>query len=309
MRNQALTMDRTRLLLITLLVATFAIGLAACGSDDDGGDDGTMATSDAGGDSTLDRLKSEGKITIGFANETPFAFTGDDGEVTGSDWAVLNVIMDEIGIPEIEGVTSQFASLIPGLAAGRFDMIATGIAVRPERCEQIRFGNPNTMIQEAMLVKKGNPLNIESYEDLVDSDIKLGVQKGSAEEALAGELGIENVSEFPSLGEGVSAMQAGRIDALGATELGLDRLIENYPDVEQVDPFTQPTGADGKPLVLYLAPGFPQDADDLRNAYNEKLVELRDSGELLSLTEEFGFTEANIPPADVESDELCNPTE
>ena len=58
---------------------------------------------------------------------------------------------------------TEFGSLIPGLKAGRFDIIAAGMFVNPTRCEEIAFSEPSYGIGQAMLVPAGNPKGIKDY--------------------------------------------------------------------------------------------------------------------------------------------------
>ena len=39
--------------------------------------------------------------------------------------------------------------------------------------------------------------------------------------------------------------------------------------------------------------------------YNDHLAELKESGEFLEIISEFGFTEEEVPPAELTADELC----
>jgi polar amino acid transport system substrate-binding protein len=70
----------------TLIGITGAIALllTACGN---GGDQ-----------SVLERLQEEGSITVGVANEVPFGYVGDDGEVTGIAPDVARAVLAELGI-------------------------------------------------------------------------------------------------------------------------------------------------------------------------------------------------------------------
>ena len=68
-----------------------------------------------------------------------------------------------MGIAEVDGVLTEFGSLIPGLKAGRFDIIAAGMFVKPDRCAQILFSEPTYAIGQAFAVKAGNPEGHRDY--------------------------------------------------------------------------------------------------------------------------------------------------
>nr|BFE94367.1 hypothetical protein GCM10020185_49030 [Pseudomonas brassicacearum subsp. brassicacearum] len=103
------------------------------------------------------RSKSNSSIRIGYANETPFAFTETDGNVTGESPEIAKIIFAKMGIKQVNGVLTEWGSLIPGLRAGRFDVIAAGMYITPARCKQVLFTDPQYQLPDALLVAKGNP--------------------------------------------------------------------------------------------------------------------------------------------------------
>src|SRR5687768_6895499 len=73
-------------------------------------------------ETTLERAKAQGFIRIGFANEAPFGFATPDGKLTGEAPEVAKAVLAKMGITQVDGVLTEFGSLIPGLKAGRFDL-------------------------------------------------------------------------------------------------------------------------------------------------------------------------------------------
>ncbi|MDX1522826.1 MAG: transporter substrate-binding domain-containing protein, partial [Anaerolineae bacterium] len=114
-------------------------------------------------ESTLERIQREGVVRVGFANENPYAFAKPDGTLSGEAVEVARAVFQALGVEEMEGVLTEFGSLIPGLQAGRFDVITAGMYVNPNRCEQILFADPEYQIGEALVVEAGNPLDLHSY--------------------------------------------------------------------------------------------------------------------------------------------------
>ncbi len=289
-------------------------GAAILGCSDDGGEDGDDG--EAGGDggtatgSVLERARQQGYIRIGFANEAPYGFASETGEVTGEAPEVAKAIFAELGIPEVQGSVTTFSSLIPGLTAGRFDVIAAGMFINPDRCGQILFSDPDYCIPQALGVQAGNPMGLNSYEDVADSDARLGVLAGGVEEGYARDLGVPEdritvFDEAPSLAEG---LQAGRVDAIAATSLSiraqLDRLADS--NLEMTAGFTPEI--DGVPQRGCGGFGFRKDDQELRDAFNDVLVEMKGSNAIVPITEQFGFGETEISAAaDVTVDDLCEP--
>lgn len=83
---------------VLLLSLVMVVSLAACG--------------DKG--STLERAKEQGYITVGFANEKPYAYKEASGELTGEAVEIARVILERLGIKEMRGELTEFGSLVAG---------------------------------------------------------------------------------------------------------------------------------------------------------------------------------------------------
>ncbi|MBZ9799837.1 MULTISPECIES: transporter substrate-binding domain-containing protein [Mesorhizobium] len=71
----------------------------------------------------------------------------------------------------IEPVVTEWGSLVPGLQASRFDFITAGMWIKPERCRNVLFSEPIATERGALLVPKGNPEGLHSYEDVRDKGL------------------------------------------------------------------------------------------------------------------------------------------
>jgi len=99
---------------------------------------------------TLEHIQSTGVVRVGYANEAPDAYMDSAmGKVTGEAPEILRVIMQRMGVTQVEAVLTEFGSLISGLKAGRFDVIAAGMYITPARCREIGFSEPTYGIGEA----------------------------------------------------------------------------------------------------------------------------------------------------------------
>lgn len=287
-------------LLVTFMSIALLLGLVACGTP----------AANTSSETTFEKAKREGFVTVGFANEKPYAYATPDGKLTGEAVEVARAVLKRLGIEEMDGVLTEFGSLIPGLKAKRFDIITAGMYVTPERCEQVDFANPEYSIGEAIAVKQGNPKGIHSYEDIAaNPDIKVGVMGGAIEYDYMIKVGVseDQIVIVPDQPSAISALQAGRVDTVTMTGPSLQAMLEatNDSNIERVMDFTQPV-IDGKSVRGYGAATFRQEDDDFREAFNRELQALKDSGELLEILSQFGFTEQELP-GDMTAAELCKP--
>ncbi|GAA3409375.1 ectoine/hydroxyectoine ABC transporter substrate-binding protein EhuB [Paenibacillus hodogayensis] len=285
-------------LLLTLLLGSIAAAGCAGGSTPD--DTGAVGTKQASGAaSTLEQARKNGFVTVGFANETPYAYATPDGKLTGEAVEVARVILSRLGIKEMNGVLTEFSALIPGLNAKRFDIITAGMFITPERSKEVLFANPEYSIGQAVAVQKGNPAGLASYADIAaNKDTKVAVMVGAIEEQYLLKSGVakEQIVTVPDQPSVISALQAGRVQAATMTGPALQAMLDSAKDdkLERVLEFEQPT-IDGKSVRGYGAAAFrPEDAEFVQ-AYNEELEKLKTSGELLELLKPFGFTEAELP--------------
>lgn len=290
--------------------------LAGCGSVAGGGANNlpaaipqsdTGATPPAAAQLTVDQLKQKGFVTVGFANENPYAYATPDGKLTGEAVEVARTIFTNLGVKEVQGSLTQFGSLIPGLNAHRFDVVTAGMFITPDRCQQAAFANPEYKIGEAIAVKKGNPKDLHSYKDIAEKGAKVAVMRGAIEDTYLQKSGVPdgNIMRVDDQPSALAALQSGRVDAMTMTGPSLRSLLQRQhdPNIELVTDFEQPV-IDGKSVVGYGAAVFRKSDVQLREAYNAQLKQLKDSGQLLQILQKFGFTKENIP-GDETAEQIC----
>ena len=260
-------------------------------------------------DTTLERIRREGIARVGYANDIPFGHATADGKLTGEAPEIVRKILSRMGIGKIEGVLVEFDSLIPALKAGRFDMIAAGMFIIPERCREIAFSEPTFSLGQAFLVKKGNPLNLHSYEDVAKNpNAILCVMKGAVEGYYARAVGVpeSRIYNVPDTPSGLVAVKNGVSDALALTSLSIQNLVsaDKDPGIERVQPFRDPV-IQGKVIRGYGAFGFRKDDRDFLDEFNKHLKAFIGTKEHLETVQPFGFTESELPGR-VTTTELCN---
>lgn len=250
-------------------------------------------------ETTLERAKREGILRVGFANEAPYCYATPDGELAGSDWEIMQTVLEKMGIPKVEAVLTEYGGLIPGLLAGRYDAIVAAMWIKPKRCEQVLFGNPNFCEFDLMAVKAGNPYDIHSYEDVcANPEIRLGLMTGGFETDYARALGCaeEQFVFFPDAPSAIAGLQADRIDAFPTAYAALEEAVKNAndPNIEVTDPFTQPV-IDGKSVKGCGAIIVRLEDTDFVEAYNAEMKGLQDSGEILEIYDRWDIDHRALP--------------
>ena len=287
-----------------VVVLALALMLAACSPREN--DSGAVAGADQ---TTMQKAIAAKKIRIGYANEAPFAYQDPGtGKLTGEAPVIARMVLSRMGIVEVQGVLTEFGALIPGLQAGRFDIIAAGMYILPPRCKQIIFSNPTFGISDAFAVQAGNPHGLHGYEDVAaKSDVKLGVVTGAVENGYAEALGVkpDQLLIFPDAPSALEGLKSGRVDAYAGTRLTVESLLKKAGGgMESAQPFNEPV-IDGHKARGYGAFGFRKEDQDFVKAFNEQLKGFVGSGDHLKLVEPFGFGARDMP-GPVTAEQLCH---
>jgi polar amino acid transport system substrate-binding protein len=254
-------------------------------------------------ETTLERAKKDGFIRVGFANEAPFGYATPDGKLTGEAPEVAKAVLAKMGIAQVDGVLTEFGALIPGLKAGRFDIIAAGMFINPKRCQEINFSEPSYGIGQAMLVKSGNPKGVKDYATIAgNKELKLAVMAGAVEAGYAKDANVpqDQLVVLPDQSSLLAAVQSGRADAAALTALSIADMAKKGEGVESTTPFGEVAG---KSVKGHGGFGFRKDDKDLYEAFNAELKKFIGTPEHIALVTPLGFGKDYLPNKTME--QLC----
>jgi len=212
----------------------------------------------------------------------PMSFYTGEGDLTGFDVEVSREISVRLGRP-LEIVTTEWAGILAGLQAGRYDAIIGSMAITPERAEAVRFSEPYYISGAQLFVRETD------REQLSD----LGHLEGHAVGAVTGTTYQHMVEEsHPGIDmrtyqgdpDIFQDMTAGRIDGFVT-----DRLVGLYNAKKAGQPFV-PAG----PLLYEERIAIPvtRDSGSLLDDINAALAEMEDDGTLDGLKRDWFGNEA-----------------
>lgn len=262
-------------------------------------------------ETTSERVMKTGKIVVGVHNKAPWGYRDAEGNAAGFHPELVIAALDSLGVKDVELIIADFGALIPGLQAGRFDAIASGLYITPKRCELVAFANPDLRLTDAVLVAKGNPLGIDSYETIAkDPKLRFGGTRGSVQSKNAVAAGIPDnqISLFQNTEATISALTAGRVDAIAFSAATANKVASD-PKVEGIEraiPFTGLILDSGKEKAGYAAVAFRQNDGDLRDMFNEELLALREAGTFDEIMANNDFSAQEKAAADVTYDQICS---
>ncbi|MFI1165271.1 ectoine/hydroxyectoine ABC transporter substrate-binding protein EhuB [Streptomyces sp. NPDC020801] len=281
--------------LLAGVAALGALGAAGCSRV-------ASASAEKGGD-LLRRLRAQGVVRLGIAGEIPFGYIDKNGNLTGEAPELARVVFKRLGVDRVQPVPTEFGSLIPGLNSQQFDVVAAGMYVNPDRCEQVIFTDPDYRMLDSFIVRKGNPKGLHSYQDVVRKKARFATGTGYAEIQYAVEAGYRqsDILIVPDQVAGLNAVEAGRVDVFAGTALTTREVVKKSSKAEATEPFAPLVK--GKPHVDGGAFAFRPNETRLRDAFNVELHRLKKSGELFRILEPFGFTRDEM--TDLTAKELC----
>ena len=244
---------------------------------------------------TLQEIKDRGEIRIAVANEIPYGYMDLSGKAKGVGPEVAQHVADALGIDSIRWETAAFGSLIPGLKAGRFDMVAAEMAILPQRCQQVLFSEPNSSYGEGLLVARGNPNKLNAFEQFTQSDLKVAIMAGADQLEILQALNIPDAHmvTIAKNADAISTVATGRADAYAATCLTIAELAAKSDKVEAAQPFTDPV-INGEPVRSWGGFTFAQDSEALRQKVNEALAAFKQTEEWKAILKKYGFSSADI---------------
>jgi polar amino acid transport system substrate-binding protein len=245
-------------------------------------------------------IKDRGYLLYGFNGERPYNYTDADGTLVGSEIDLARAIAKNIGIEEVQGVAMNFDSFIPAILAGRIDTCLP-IFVKPPRCEKIQYVRPHLIEGQSAVVAKGNPKGITGWDDLVNKDVTVGLIAGTTPNEIAQSAGVpeDRITRFPDTTTMTAGMRSGRVDAIVEATSTIRLIFEELDAAtfERVAGWSKPSNYSGS-IEFFAAYPFSQQANDLRNAFDEELGKMLADGRVDEITGPYGFSIADRPSSD-----------
>lgn len=276
--------------LAVALTAGLIVGITGCSATRPGS--GTSVD-------TLAKVKADGFLRVAIANEPPYTQVNPDGSITGVDPDVLREVVAGMGIKTLEGVITPFESMIPGLIAGRWDVIAAGLNIKESRCKQVLFSEPVIVSTMSYAVIAGNPKKLDSIKKLVDTpSATVAVMPGTFEEGILtnGGVAASQIVKVSDSRSGVEAVEAGRADAFITPTLALKALVGDNTAVKVTAalPDTPVTGS---------GVAFRKEDAAFQKKYNEGLAKFKATPEYAKILAKWGFDAKAVEG--VTTEQLC----
>ena len=247
---------------------TLLLGITGCAGGNDRPGDGDL----------LSQVRERGEIVIALEGTwSPWSFHDEEDQLSGYDVEVGRLIARELGVEPVF-VEGQWDGLFAGLDSGRYDMVINGVDVDEDRQEVYDFSEPYAYNRTVIIVR-GDDARIQSFEDLegmTTANTLASTYATVAEQYGATTIGVDDLLQT------VELLEAGRIDATLNAEVTFYDYMEQNP---AADLKIAAVSEDANPIAIPLRKG--EETAALRQAINEALEAVQESGELGDLSERF----------------------
>ena len=213
---------------------------------------------------TLSNIQKRGVIRVGVAVNAPWVLRDKNGQWIGLDVDLARQFAQDLRW-QIELVPTTWASAIDDLRAGRFDLLAAGLSVTPQRATLIKFSQPYGNFALGLVVNR----KALGKDDLLTLETgagkhRIGVLSGTVTAATAKEyLGNSDLVEINDESKAIQDVRNGTLDGLIAEQPLPDALAHSYPDqLRTLDVSTY-----GKTAHAFAVRPGEQDLADVVNAW------------------------------------------
>ncbi len=261
-----------------------SVGLTGCSSQGSG--QSSQENSSTGSGDLLAQIQERGEIVIAMEGTwAPWTYHDESGTLVGFDVEVGQQIAEALGV-ETTFVEGEWDGLLAGLDAGRYDIMINGVDITEERSDAYDFSEPYAYNRTAVIVSADNT-DITSMEDLAGKHTANTISSTYAE--VAEGYGAE-VTGVDDLNQTFELLLSGRIDATLNAEVTYYDYMEAHPDANIKIACLDPEATQ---VAIPFRKG--EETASLREAVNQALADMRESGALSELSEKYFGTDITQP--------------
>ena len=224
----------------------------------------------------LQTILDNGVMIVGTEGTySPNSYHDEDGELVGFDVEVAKKIGEHLGV-EVEFFEAEWDSLFAAMDSGRVDTVINEVEYSEDRALKYDFSKPYTYVRGALLVAEDDT-EITSFDDLAGKRCAQNLTSSWGTEAQS--LGCELVS-VDSVYQTMELIASDRADATLNAETAFGDYISKHPDEPvKIVAYSDDTASSLVPVR--------KGEDALREAIDEALDAMRESGELEEISEKY----------------------
>jgi len=211
-----------RLMLLIVIVGFFqipSVTLASTATDTAGSPEGSLAL-----------IRKNGVLKVGVAVNAPWVFRDSNGQWSGLEIDLLRQFAQDMGW-KLDLVPATWQSAIENLRAHRFDILASGLSITPQRALLLKFSHPYGDYALGLVVNK-QAIGADDVTKLqAGSSHRIGVLSGTVTAATTKDyFGQSKIVEIQDETQAIKDVRDGKLDGLMAEEPVPTALEKTYPN-------------------------------------------------------------------------------
>lgn len=215
----------------------------------------------------------------------PFDFIDKNGEISGFNIEITKALCEKAKI-KCEFQTTDFDALIPSLLSRKIDMISSSLMMTEKRKKQIAFSDEIFITNSRLIAKKDSDL-LPTIESLKGK--RVGVEQGTSQEHFANDKWRPNgvvIVPYQNQLQVFSDLAAGRLDAALQDEVTGSYAFLKQPQGKDFA-FAGDVLSDKGYFDVGVGLGFRKKDDELREAFNQALVEILNDGTYKKINDKY----------------------
>ena len=229
----------------------------------------TAVLAGCGSGTSLADVKNAGTLTIATSPDfPPFESLGEGNVVEGIEIDVLNKVCEQLGVT-LTIQQMDFDSVLAGIAAGKFDLGASGITVTESRKKNMLFTDPYCLAAQAIVVTAGSP--IQSKADLAGKSVSAQTATTAEEYCMAEGY---DVKAFQANSDAQAALVTGKVDAWVIDDLTAAEMVKAYNEENGEGALViLPEAMTTEPYAFALQPGSDELAAEINKIVNQMVAD------------------------------------
>lgn len=255
-----------------------ALVLAACGGSEGSSGASSAPAQSAVSGSLIERINNKGTVIVGTEGTyAPFTYHDKDGKLTGYDVEVTRAVAEKLGV-KVEFKETQWDSMMAGLKAGRFDVVANQVGLTsPERQATFDKSEPYSWSGAVLVARKDS--NIKSIADIKGVKTAQSLTSNYGEKAKAAGADLVAVD---GLAQSLTLIEQKRADATLNDELAVLDYLKKNPNAGVKIVWSAPADEKvGSGLIVNKG------NDEVVAKFSTAINELKADGTLKKLGEQF----------------------
>jgi glutamate transport system substrate-binding protein len=188
--------------------------------------------------STMAKIVASGKFRVGVKFDKPgFSEKTLDGSYEGMDIEITKMITKALGMSEdqIEWTETVSNNREPFLQQGKVDLVAASYAIRADRQKVVTFAGPYSNTENALIVTKGNPLKINTWDDVNGKKV-CGISASQPNADVEAHAAKAVMIGFDTQAKCVTALKNGQVDIVAGSFASLGGFVAREPKAFEFSP-------------------------------------------------------------------------